>query len=105
MSKAVVDAIVICSNTLLAISFNASVEILAKGYFCEICSGEAKKSLGVEHLCKMWGLKKEEILTIGDQNNDIALLQAGGIKVAMGNATNELKELADYITESVYDDG
>ena len=51
------------------------------------------------------GLKKEEILTIGDQNNDIALLQAGGIKVAMGNATEELKEIADYITDSVYEDG
>ena len=52
-----------------------------------------------------WGLKKEEILTIGDQNNDIALLQAGGLKIAMGNATDELKKIADYITDSVYDDG
>ena len=50
-------------------------------------------------------MKKEEILTIGDQNNDIALLQAGGIKVAMGNATEELKAIADYITDSVYDNG
>ena len=52
-----------------------------------------------------WGLEKDEILTIGDQNNDIALLQAGGVKVAMGNATEELKAIADYITESVYEDG
>ena len=36
---------------------------------------------------------------------DIALLEAGGLKIAMGNATEELKEIADYITESVYDDG
>ena len=59
----------------------------------------------VEFLQKHWGLKKEEILTIGDQNNDIALLQAGGIKIAMGNATDELKEIADYITDSVFNDG
>ena len=52
-----------------------------------------------------WGLEKEEILTIGDQNNDIALLQAGGLKVAMGNATEELKSIADHITDSVYEDG
>ena len=52
-----------------------------------------------------WGLKKEEILTIGDQNNDIALLQAGGLKIAMGNATDELKAEADYITDSVFNDG
>ena len=65
----------------------------------------AKKSLGVEFLAKHWGLKKEEILTIGDQNNDIELLRAGGIKVAMGNGTPELKECADFITDTVQNDG
>ena len=54
---------------------------------------------------KYWNLKDEEILAIGDQNNDIALLEAGGIKVAMGNATKELKSIADYITNSVENDG
>lgn len=74
-------------------------------YFCEICSGEAKKSLGVQYLCDMWGLKPEEVLTIGDQNNDIDLVQAGGIGVAMGNGTPELKECADFITDTVENDG
>ena len=59
----------------------------------------------MEFLQNYWGLNKEEILTIGDQNNDIALLQAGGLKIAMENATDELKEIADYITDSVYEDG
>lgn len=74
-------------------------------YFLEFSNPEASKKCAVEFLQNYWGFKKEEILTIGDQNNDIALLQAGGVKVAMGNATDELKEIADYITESVYDDG
>lgn len=74
-------------------------------YFCEIGSSMAKKSLGVEFLAKQWGLKKEEILTIGDQNNDIELLKAGGIKVAMGNASEDLKKYADYITDTVQNDG
>ena len=74
-------------------------------YFLEFSNPEASKKCAVEFLQSYWGLKKEEILTIGDQNNDIALLQAGGIKVAMGNATEELKEVADYITSSVYEDG
>lgn len=74
-------------------------------YFLEFSNPEASKKYAVEFLQNYWGLKKEEILTIGDQNNDIALLQAGGIKIAMGNATDELKDVADYITESVYDDG
>ena len=74
-------------------------------YFCEVGNKEAKKSTGVEFLANMWGIKKEEILAIGDQNNDIELLKAGGIKVAMGNASEELKEYADYITDTVENDG
>lgn len=74
-------------------------------YFCEIGCNEAKKSLGVDFLCKMWGFNKEEVLTIGDQNNDIDLVQCGGIGVAMGNGTPELKECADFITDTVENDG
>ena len=74
-------------------------------YFCEIGSADAKKSLGVEFLCKMWGIDKSEVMTIGDQNNDIDLVQAGGIGVAMENGTPELKQAADYITDSVDNDG
>lgn len=74
-------------------------------YFCEIGPADAKKSLGVEYLCKLWGLKKEEVLTIGDQNNDIDLIQAGGIGVAMGNGTDELKSCATYITDTCENDG
>ena len=65
----------------------------------------AKKSLGVEFLAKYWNLNQDEILTIGDQNNDIELLKAGGVKVAMGNATPELKECATFITDTVENDG
>ena len=44
-------------------------------------------------------------MTIGDQNNDIALLKAGGVKIAMGNATEELKTISDDITDTVFNDG
>ena len=74
-------------------------------YFCEIGSKDAKKSSGVRFLADMWGIKQDEILTIGDQNNDIELLKSGGIKVAMGNATDELKSCADFITDTVDNDG
>lgn len=74
-------------------------------YFLEFSNPEASKYCAVKFLQRHWGLKDNEILAIGDQNNDIALLEAGGIKVAMGNATEELKTVANYVTESVYDDG
>lgn len=74
-------------------------------YFCEISHKDARKSFAVEYLCKKYGIKKDEVLTIGDQNNDIELLKSGGIKVAMGNGTPELKECADFITDTVDNNG
>lgn len=74
-------------------------------YYCEIGPSDAKKSLSVEFLAKYWGIKQEEILTIGDQNNDIDLVECGGIGVAMGNSTEELKQYADYITDTCDNDG
>lgn len=74
-------------------------------YFCEISHRQANKCDAVKFLQNYYNLKDEEVLTIGDQNNDISLLQAGGVRVAMGNATPELKEVATYITDNVENGG
>lgn len=74
-------------------------------YFLEFSNKEASKYCAVKFLQKYWDIDETETLTIGDQNNDIALLKAGGIKIAMGNATDELKSIANYITDTVYNDG
>ena len=74
-------------------------------YFCEIGSKGAKKSKGVEFLCNYWGINNEEVLTIGDQDNDIDLVKCGGVGVSMGNGTEQLKKCADYITDTVENDG
>ncbi len=65
----------------------------------------ATKLHGVEILMKHYDLKREEIIGVGDAYNDFPLLMASGLKVAMGNAIPELKELADYVAPSVTEDG
>lgn len=74
-------------------------------YFCEMSHLEATKYHAVTFLKDYYGLKQEEVLTIGDQDNDINLLKAGGVKVAMGNATENLKAVADYVTDTVGNNG
>lgn len=74
-------------------------------YFCEFSTLDATKSCAVRFLQEYWNLKTDEILTIGDQDNDIELLKAGGISVAMANGTETLKQYADFITDSVENDG
>jgi len=89
----------------LSDAFKDAYIVKSTPYFCEISHPDAKKSSAVDFLRDFYGFKKEEILTIGDQNNDIELLKAGGIKVAMGNATEELKAVADYVTDTVCNNG
>lgn len=74
-------------------------------YFCEFSTKDATKACAVKCLQKHWNLKDDEILTIGDQDNDIELLKAGGISVGMANGTEALKAQADYITDTVQNDG
>ena len=74
-------------------------------HFLEFSNPEASKYCAVHFLQNYWGISKEETLTIGDQNNDIALLEAGGLRIAMGNATDSLKKISNYITDSVENDG
>ena len=74
-------------------------------YFCEFSHPEASKYCAVKFLQNYWGIKEEETLCIGDQDNDIKLLEAAGRKVAMGNSSEGLKQIANHITDTVQNDG
>ena len=56
-------------------------------------------------LGRLLGIKREEIMACGDGMNDVAMLKAVGLGVAMENAEPEVKEAADYITASNDEDG
>ena len=51
------------------------------------------------------GVRKEEVLAIGDSENDVAMLEEAGIGVAMGNATAPLLKCAKHIVPPVWEDG
>ena len=51
------------------------------------------------------GLKVSETIAFGDGGNDISILRQAGLGVAMGNAKDNVKAAADYVTASVDDDG
>lgn len=63
------------------------------------------KGTGLQKLCELLNVTIEQSMAIGDTENDLSILEAAGISVAMGNATPELKEYADYITDSNEEDG
>ena len=63
------------------------------------------KASGLEHVAAALGLSAADVLAIGDGRNDIEMLQWAGRGVAMGQAVQEVIDVADAVTDSVYDDG
>ena len=63
------------------------------------------KSAGAMRVAEYYGLRMDEVMAFGDGGNDISIVRDAGIGVAMGNACDELKAVADYVTTSVDDDG
>ncbi|NLL31477.1 MAG: sugar-phosphatase [Clostridiales bacterium] len=74
-------------------------------YFLEFLNKKVNKGLGVELLAKHLGIKREEIITLGDAENDRHMIEYAGLGIAMGNAFESIKEIADYITDSNDEDG
>lgn len=67
--------------------------------FADIDIKGTSKGNAIKELFRLFNIKKEESICFGDSNNDIPMFQSCGIKVAMKNGTQEIKQAADYITE------
>lgn len=73
--------------------------------FLEFLNPKANKGAGIELLAKELGIKQEEVICVGDAGNDKHMIEYAGLGVAMGNANDDIKDLADYITLSNDEDG
>ncbi|WP_084783484.1 Cof-type HAD-IIB family hydrolase [Paenibacillus sp. FJAT-26967] len=63
------------------------------------------KASGIEEVCKLLGIQMSEVIAMGDSENDIAMIRAAGLGVAMGNAQEGVKRIADLITVTNEEDG
>ena len=68
-------------------------------YMIELVSDKADKSRGLAALCAHLNIPMSEIITVGDSPNDLGMLKAAGLGVAMGNARAEVQAVADAITD------
>jgi len=74
-------------------------------YGVDIISKNGGKVVGIEKMLEHYGITKQEVIAFGDSGNDIDMLQFAGIGVAMGNAADCVKAVADYVTADIDDDG
>ena len=74
-------------------------------FYLEIIPSAINKGQGVLDTCAALGIDPSEAIAFGDAENDIPMLRAAGIGVAMANAATAVKAAADYVTLSNNDDG
>jgi Cof subfamily protein (haloacid dehalogenase superfamily) len=76
-----------------------------EGHYCEVVPSHVSKWAGLERLADLLGISRSEICAVGDERNDLSMISAAGMGVAMGNACEELKQAADWVTGRHDEDG
>lgn len=73
--------------------------------FTDVVPAGISKRVGIDKMLEHFHIGLDECMAFGDGGNDIQMLSHVGLGVAMGNASEEVKSVADYVTDSVDDDG
>jgi len=88
------------------VSNNQRIKVVSSGIDnLEFTSYLADKGLGVLSLAKAKGIHPDEIIAIGDSENDLSMLKVVGMPVAMGNAMQSVLDVAEYVTDTNVNDG
>ena len=77
----------------------------SKPTFLEFFSSRVSKAVAMEKIGELLGITREEMIAIGDGLNDLSMIQYAGQGVAMGNAAKEVKEHAQFITDTNEEEG
>ena len=93
-------------DTLKFLKANAAVEVVCGGFNnFEISKAGVTKREGLEFLANYLGTDLAHTMAMGDSENDLSMINAAGIGVAMGNASDDVKAVANYITTTNNENG
>lgn len=71
--------------------------VYSEGYALELSRKGVNKGRGLEYLCDYLGVDIKDTIAVGDNENDIEAIEKAGLGIAMGNALDEVKEIADVV--------
>ncbi|WP_140918718.1 sugar-phosphatase [Limnobaculum xujianqingii] len=74
-------------------------------FFLEVLHKDVDKGAAVKFLSQQLNIQQSEVMCIGDHHNDLPMLKFAGIGVAMGNASDEIKQHAQFVTRTNQQDG
>lgn len=75
------------------------------GQGADVVEKVASKAEGLKRLCKYYDIPLTHTVAFGDSMNDYEIVKVAGIGIAMGNALEALKQVADYVTDRIDEDG
>ena len=81
------------------------LEIVDTKFALHLKHKSVDKGTGLVNIASLMGLKPEEFAAMGDSENDLPMFKAAGLGLAVGNATPEIKSVADYVAEAPYGEG
>jgi len=97
---------VTAAATTVAREFDGSVVATrSQSYYLDVTHPLATKGSVVEFLSERYDVPTDSIATIGDMQNDVSMFRASGLSVAMGNANDDVRRAATYVTTSNDDEG
>lgn len=81
------------------------INIKTNGFAYDLFNSDNDKAHGIEMILEREGLNWDDVIAFGDSTNDMAMLEKAGIGIAMGDASDEVKASADWVTTSVFNNG
>jgi hypothetical protein len=79
--------------------------VRSQSYYLDITPPGCDKGTFVQAMAKRLGISTDAVATIGDMQNDLAMFKQSGLSIAMGNATDDVKQQATHVTASNEDEG
>jgi phosphoglycolate phosphatase (TIGR01487 family) len=92
-------------KVLTVLSEFPKLRLIDSGFFYHVLARDVDKGKGLRAAAEMMGIECSVIVAIGDSEVDMELLQGAGYGVAVGDANDELKEIADLVTEGENGEG
>jgi len=92
-------------NALNDFKYLNQLEIYDSGFALHITDKRVNKGTSLKYLCERNGINMENVMAIGDSQNDEDFLKQVGYKIAVGNAEEKLKEISTYTCKNLFGDG
>ena len=94
-----------CDHDAAAALAGQACVVRSQAYYLDITHPLANKGVPLSELAKILAIPLAEIAVIGDGGNDVAMFERSGLSIAMGNAKPEVRQAADFVTNSNGEDG